>query len=332
MIRIQKEDFSVEQEISALVRGNAQIGGVVSFTGRVRDYTGSKGVSALVLEHYPGMTEAELEKIAAAARARFDVERLLVVHRIGRLAVADTIVLVVVAARHRAAAFDACRFLIDHLKLQATFWKKEITGDGAEKWVDSCPGCEAAGQALSADKVSSLPPHSHGASVSWSGLQVGILTLSDSRDQSRDGSGDALEVIVRRYGARMRVREVLPDDASAIQNRLIHWADERGLEVILTTGGTGPGPRDVTPEATRAVCNRELPGLAEQIRAVGLKHTRNAVLTRGVAAFRGGTLVINLPGSTRGATQSLDAVADLVPHALKMARGGGHGTGKQSDS
>ncbi len=106
---------------------------------------------------------------------------------------------------------------------------------------------------------------------------------------------------------------------------LIDWSDNKNLHVILTTGGTGPGPRDVTPEATRAVCDMELPGFSEHIRIEGLKQVRSSLLTRGVSAFRGQSLIVNLPGSTRGALHSLQAVSDLIPHALRMKKGGGHG-------
>lgn len=348
MIRIQEEDFSVGQEVAALTRSCGRIGGVVTFVGTVRDFSASDDVAALILEHYPGMTERELERIEAAARARFQLEALGVVHRVGRLAAGENIVLVVAAAEHRADAFDACRYVIDHLKIRATFWKKEVNGAGEARWVDACPGCEAAasrweglqdvphshatgaaGQGTGAADGHQGHDHVHGHNHAnrqsdWTGLNVGILTLSDSRDRSRDGSGDALEGMALGFGAAVRIREILADDRESIAALLSRWADGREVDVILTTGGTGAGPRDVTPEATRAVCDREMPGFSELIRSEGLKKTRRAVLTRGVCAFRGTTLIVNLPGSTRGAAQSLEAVADLVPHALSMARGGGH--------
>ncbi|MEO5346947.1 MAG: molybdenum cofactor biosynthesis protein MoaE [Magnetococcus sp. YQC-9] len=389
MIRIQTEDFSLEEEVKALTAGRTVVGGVVSFIGTVRDYTSGDRVVAMELEHYPGMTEAELSRIEAAARVRFHLEELLVVHRVGRLGVADNIVLVVAAARHRADAFDACRYMIDHLKLYATFWKKEITAEGGERWVDACPGCEAAAGVWGREEALALGSgqgfghrhdcahgsgqggdlklagrdhgghdghgkhghdhgkhehghdhgehghghgehgfkqggHGHRDALSWRGLRVGVLTLSDSRDLSSDKSGDALEGEVLKLGGSLAGRMILPDDAERIADQLVTWADDSGMDVILTTGGTGPGPRDVTPEATRAVCTRELPGFAELIRQAGLEQLRSAVLTRGITALRGSTLVVNLPGSTRGAVHSLAAVADLVPHVLRMARGGGH--------
>lgn len=161
--------------------------------------------------------------------------------------------------------------------------------------------------------------------VDWHGLSVGILTLSDSRNLVSDKSGDGLEAMVRGFGAERIVRLVLRDEQEVIARTLRLWADEEKMDVIVTTGGTGPGPRDVTPEATRMVAQRELPGFAETMRREGLQQVRSSLLSRGIVAFRGHTLIINLPGSTRGAAHSLGVVADLVPHALSMAKGGGHG-------
>ena len=336
MIRIQEENFSSEAEIAQLIRGNPKIGGVVSFLGTVRDFTSAPagdtlGITTLILEHYPGMTESELQKIEQTARARFAVEEILVIHRVGRLSVEENIVLVVAAAAHRADAFDACRYVIDYLKVHATFWKKEVDASGLERWVDSCPGCEAA--ASQWKDLSQKPLHTHehihehihDQGFSWAGLTIGILTLSDSRGRSNDQSGDALEGLVLKYGAQLLAREILSDEQKPQEDLLKQWSDTKKLDVILTTGGTGPSPRDNTPEATRAVCHRELPGFAELMRMEGLKQTRNAIFTRGIVAFRGTTLVINLPGSTRGACHSLETIADRVPHALRMARGEGHG-------
>ncbi len=341
MIRVQQERFSLEDELDLLLRDNPKVGGVVTFLGLVRDFTTSADVTTLLLEHYPGMTESELANIEQSARSRFDVEEILVVHRVGRLTVGEPIVLVVAAASHRAEAFLACRYVIDHLKHKATFWKKEILRSGEERWIHSCPGCEAA---IDNWQENASPPsataqaahandcrHHHPAEPMaapplpmWQGLRLGILTLSDSRSASTDQSGQTLFQLAGQWGGEVVVRQVIPDNQSDIQQLLVDWVDRLQLDLILTTGGTGPGPRDVTPEATRAVCQREMPGFAEQIRSSGLQQTRNALFTRGVAAFRGTTLIVNLPGSTRGASHSLKAIADLVPHALRMAKGGGH--------
>lgn len=136
MIRVQTEDFDIGQEIESLTAGNTAIGGICTFTGTVRDMGGDKKVSAMTLEHYPGMTEKALEEIEAEACARWPLTASLVIHRHGRLEPGDRIVLVITASAHRDAAFEACQFLMDWLKTKAPFWKKEETG-GGDQWVDA---------------------------------------------------------------------------------------------------------------------------------------------------------------------------------------------------
>ena len=117
---------------------------------------------------------------------------------------------------------------------------------------------------------------------------------------------------------------VEPDEQEKIKETLLDWSDGKSLALILTTGGTGLGPRDVTPEATRAVLDKELPGLAQWMRLEGAKKSERAMLSRALAGARGGSLIINLPGSPRGAIDSLKVVLNLVPHALAMLQGEGH--------
>ncbi len=154
-------------------------------------------------------------------------------------------------------------------------------------------------------------------------LSAAVLTLSDSRTESEDESGRALKVLLEAAGFWIKKYAVIPDDAEKIKATLISWSDE-GVDLILTTGGTGPGPRDVTPEATAEVIERNMPGLSELIRMEGLKKTRRACLSRGVSGIRKKTIIINLPGSKKGATESLEAVLDQIPHAILMMDGGGH--------
>ena len=144
MIRVQEEEFDVGAELSALTRGNHNIGGIASFVGVVRDIGAASGESTMTLEHYPGMTERKLLEIEAEALGRWPLEAVLIIHRYGRLEPGDQIVLVITASAHRAAALEGCQFLIDWLKTQAPFWKFEETAKGG-KWVDARSSDELAG-------------------------------------------------------------------------------------------------------------------------------------------------------------------------------------------
>ena len=135
-VRITHDDFDAGREIAALRGSDARVGAVASFIGTVRDVNDAAPVSTMTLEHYPGMTEKALSDIVAEARSRFDIIDALVIHRVGELRPADQIVLVAVTSAHRGDAFDACRFVMDYLKTQAPFWKREETPAGA-RWVDA---------------------------------------------------------------------------------------------------------------------------------------------------------------------------------------------------
>ncbi len=136
MIRVQAEDFDLGAELRVMRKGRHSIGGIASFVGLVRDISGQDAISAMTLEHYPGMTERQLEKIEAEARERWPLDEILIIHRFGRLDPGDQIVLCAAASAHRQAAFEACMFLVDWLKTQAPFWKLEDTESGAQ-WVES---------------------------------------------------------------------------------------------------------------------------------------------------------------------------------------------------
>ncbi len=151
-------------------------------------------------------------------------------------------------------------------------------------------------------------------------IRVGILTLSDrsARGERDDLSGPALALRIGREGWSLVRKSILPDDESAIRETLSAWADAGDLDLILTTGGSGFAPRDVTPEATRAVIEREAPGLAEAMRAASLKITPHAMLSRSVAGIRKRTIIVNLPGSPKGAVENLEAVISVLPHAVQL--------------
>ncbi|MEQ8817156.1 MAG: molybdenum cofactor biosynthesis protein MoaE [Thalassobaculum sp.] len=142
-VRVQEADFDLGAELAALTAGNRRIGGLGVFVGLVRDVAGDAAVAGMTLEHYPGMTERQLEAIEAEARSRWPLEASLIVHRVGRLEPGDNIVLVACASAHRQAALDATAFLIDWLKTKAPFWKLEETPDGAN-WVDARESDDAA--------------------------------------------------------------------------------------------------------------------------------------------------------------------------------------------
>jgi molybdopterin adenylyltransferase len=154
-------------------------------------------------------------------------------------------------------------------------------------------------------------------------VRAAILTVSTSRAAGEDGdeSGDALARFAGSLGAEIAGREVIPDDRELISTRLMHWSDAEGCDLVLTTGGTGFGPSDLTPEATLAVIDRESPGIPEAMRAASRPHTRHWMLSRGVAGIRGGTLIVNFPGSPKSIDEAGEAIAGAMPHALELLSG-----------
>ncbi len=154
-------------------------------------------------------------------------------------------------------------------------------------------------------------------------LRFAILTVSDrsARGAREDRSGPALAEAVRARGWEVAHTAILADDLPTLRDTLARWADSDAYDVILTTGGTGFAPRDVTPEATLAVVERLAPGLAEAMRAASLQITPHAMLSRAVAGIRGATLIINLPGSPKAALENLEVIAPVLPHAVSLLRG-----------
>ncbi len=157
-------------------------------------------------------------------------------------------------------------------------------------------------------------------------IRTAILTISDtcSAGKRADTSGQTIEEMLPADTYEVCQKIIIPDDYATITRTLRRFSDEQNIEVVLTTGGTGLGPRDVTPEATTAVCDRKVPGFAEILRSESYKKTPNAVLSRGVSVMRENTLIINLPGSPKAVRECLEIILNVLPHAVEMMRGGGH--------
>ena len=152
-------------------------------------------------------------------------------------------------------------------------------------------------------------------------MTAAILTLSDkgSKGEREDLGGPAIKEIIRTINADVRYYEIIPDEKELIKEKLIKYSNS--VDVIITTGGTGLSPRDVTPDATREVIDWEIPGIAEAMRMAGLGKTKRAMLSRAVAGVRGKTLIINLPGSPKAVTEGLEAIMDVLPHAVEKIKG-----------
>jgi molybdopterin adenylyltransferase len=152
-------------------------------------------------------------------------------------------------------------------------------------------------------------------------LTVGVLTISDSafRQEREDLSGPAIRTLITQLPeAIVHMSTIVPDEQEQIASTLRDWSDTHHLTLVLTTGGTGLAPRDVTPEATRIVIEREAPGIAEALRAISLQYTRTAMLSRGIAGVRGRTLIINLPGSPKAVKECLEYILPVLPHAINL--------------
>lgn len=166
-------------------------------------------------------------------------------------------------------------------------------------------------------------PSNQCGTIAAMGSRAAIVTISTSRaaGAGKDESGDRLQALAEQLGLAIAGREILPDVRETVEQRLCHWADVERCELVLTTGGTGFTPNDLTPEATSAVIDRQAPGIAEAIRAASRKHTPYWMLSRGVAGIRGSCLIVNFPGSPASIEQAGQAIVGVLPHALDLLAG-----------
>ena len=157
-------------------------------------------------------------------------------------------------------------------------------------------------------------------------FKVAVLTISDrcSRGEREDLSGKVIIDLIKGINGEVIKYDLAPDEIDLIKEKLLFYCDDLKVDFVFTTGGTGFGPRDVTPEATKAVTEKIIPGIPELMRLEGLKKTRNAMLSRGVCAIRKSSIIINLPGSPKGVKESLRAILDIIPHAFEMLKGKDH--------
>ncbi len=157
-------------------------------------------------------------------------------------------------------------------------------------------------------------------------FKAAVLTVSDScfRGKRKDESGKVIVEMIKGIKGEVLKYDIVADEINLIKEKLIFYCDDVKVDLIFTTGGTGFGPRDVTPEATQAISEKIIPGIPELIRSEGLKKTKNAILSRGISAIRKNSIIINLPGSPKGVRESLASILDVIPHAIDMLKGAGH--------
>lgn len=155
-------------------------------------------------------------------------------------------------------------------------------------------------------------------------IKTAVLTISDTRTKKNDLSGQAIQKMLEENNFKICAYDIVKDKKTEIKNRLIYYADSLKVNLVLTNGGTGLGPRDITPEATIEIIERLVPGISEYIRAEGMKKTSRSMLSCGVSGVRKSVLIINFPGSPKAVKESLGCILEILPHAVAMIKGGGH--------
>jgi molybdenum cofactor synthesis domain-containing protein len=327
------DSLEVEQ---AVARPDA--GAIVQFVGRVRDHNDGRPVTLLEYEAYASMATREMRRIVHELEHRLVGSRLAVLHRVGSLQIGDAAVVCAASAPHRAEAFNACRMLIDEIKSRVPIWKREHGPDGPYwvGWEDArCVGQHAPsiglGEHVHEQHVHERHVHERHvherhaeaapALVAW---RILCVTVSDTRSTQTDDSGSLAERLLSAAGARVE-RRLIHDEVAEIQ-ALVRTAAVDSFDAIVLTGGTGVGPRDLTPDAVQPLLTRQLEGFAEMFRrlsfdAIGTR----ALLSRAFAGTLGTTLLFGIPGSPPAVQLALESlIIPMLPHARAMIRGGGH--------
>jgi len=282
------------------------VGAVVTFVGLARalDQDG-RPVDRLTLDHHPRLTEQSLVEIAQAAAARFDVNAVDVVHRSGTLLPAQAIVWVAAASRHRRAVFEAADYLMDRLKTEAVLWKREDGASGST-WIEPT-GADHKDRARWEWRVPGIDE-----SLPFHPLRIAVLTVSDSRTVETDTSGGTLVQRLTEAGHELAGRAIVGDEVEAIRAQVEAWVADSQIDLILSTGGTGFAPRDVTPEAVKPLLRREIDGFAAVFHHASLATVGVATLQSRVFAGQiESTFIFCLPGSTGACRDAWNLVLGL---------------------
>lgn len=303
-VRLADEPFAAERELAQFTAGLAGKGAVVSFLGIARPRT-SDGelVQRLVLDHHPRLTLSSLNEIAAAALERFEISSLRIVHRRGAVAPGETIVFVAAAAVHRRAGFEAADYMMDRLKTDAVFWKRE-DGPAGPRWIEPREDDYSARERWNEKPVAGIDE-----SRIFHPLRIAVLTVSDSRTDATDTSGGLLAERLQGAGHALAAKAIVGDEVEAIRGQVKAWVADADIDVILTTGGTGFAPRDVTPEALKPLFSREMDGFPVVFHRASLGTVGLSTLqSRACAGQVEETFVFCLPGSTGACRDGWDLV------------------------
>lgn len=295
LARIRATPLSVD-ELTAMTE-RPDCGALATFTGVVRDHHDGKSVLRLIYTAHEAIAEKLIREIETEAIDRFGVAECLCVHRVGELGIGEEAIVAVVRSGHRGEAFDAVRYVVDNVKRRVPIWKEEFYADGTSAFVEGC------------------------SLVTTDAGRAAVIVLSDSvaSGSQQDAAGAAVVERLKTSGFEIASFEVLLDEPVQLAARVEQLvADD--VELVITVGGTGVGPRDITVDTIKPMLSTELPGVMEAARAYGQARTPMAMLSRGVAGLIGRTVVITFPGSRKGAEETFDAISAGLPHLVEVVR------------